>query len=362
MSLKSRILVSFLIVIIFPFVLILGTIIGGHFLRGSEIKMAMDMIMLMVIVLVITGVVLLTWLNESITKPMEALTKATKKLRDGDLNTPVKEEGPKEFQELCRDLEEMRVRLKEANEAKIRYDKESKELISNISHDLRTPIAAVKGYVEGIMDGVASTPEKMDKYIRTIYNKTNEMDRLINELTIYSKIDTDRLPYNFRKVNVRDFFDDMSEDMRIELESANVFFTYKDEAGAKDEIIADPEQIKRVMNNILSNSLKYMDKLQRHIDMRIIDDNEVIHVEIKDNGKGISKKDIANVFNRFYRADASRHSGSGGSGIGLSIVKKIMEDHGGRVWATSVEGEETTMHLEFRKYAEVPVNEQNINS
>ena len=89
----------------------------------------------------------------------------------------------------------MRMRLKESAEEKIQYDKESKELISNISHDLKTPITAIKGYVEGIMDGVASSPEKLDKYIRTIYNKANDMDRLIDELTFYSKIDTNKIPY-----------------------------------------------------------------------------------------------------------------------------------------------------------------------
>ena len=81
-------------------------------------------------------------------------------------------------------------------------EKENRELISNISHDLKTPITAIKGYVEGIMDGVADTPEKMEKYVRTIYNKTNEMDLLINELTIYSKIDTNRIPYNFSKITL----------------------------------------------------------------------------------------------------------------------------------------------------------------
>ena len=93
----------------------------------------------------------------------------------------------------------MRRRLKESTEEKNLMEKENRELISNISHDLKTPITAVKGYVEGIMDGVADTPEKMDRYVRTIYNKTNEMDHLINELTFYSKIDTNRIPYTFSK-------------------------------------------------------------------------------------------------------------------------------------------------------------------
>ena len=93
----------------------------------------------------------------------------------------------------------MRLRLKANAEEKVAFDRENKELISNISHDLKTPITTIKGYVEGIMDGVADTPEKMDRYIRTIYNKTNEMDLLINELTLYSKIDTNRIPYNLRR-------------------------------------------------------------------------------------------------------------------------------------------------------------------
>ena len=95
------------------------------------------------------------------------------------------------------DLEDMRKRLKNTAEEKLKFDKENKELISNISHDLKTPVTTIKGYAEGIMDGVADTPDKVAKYVRTIYNKASEMDVLINELTLYSKIDTNRIPYNF---------------------------------------------------------------------------------------------------------------------------------------------------------------------
>ena len=107
----------------------------------------------------------------------------------------------------------MRQRLKDNAEEKINSEKENKMLISNIAHDLKTPITAVKGYAEGLMDGVADNPGKRDKYIRTIYNKANEMDTLINELTLYAKIDTNRIPYNFAKINVGEYFNDCIEEI-----------------------------------------------------------------------------------------------------------------------------------------------------
>ena len=241
----------------------------------------------------------------------------------------------------------------------IRMDKENRELISNISHDLKTPITAVKGYVEGIMDGVADTPEKMDKYIRTIYNKANEMDNLINELTFYSKIDTNRIPYNFTRVHVQDFISDAADELQLELEQKNVQFTHVCHVDLETEVIADAEQLRRVINNIVSNSLKYMDKAEKKIDLTVTDTGAEVQTSITDNGKGIAAKDIANIFDRFYRTDSSRNSAKGGSGIGLSIVKKIIQDHGGRVWASSTEGAGTTMTFVLRKYQEVKSDEQN---
>ena len=118
-------------------------------------------------------------------------------IKEGNLDFELNPTSDDELGQLCRDLEDMRKRLKDNVEEKIKYDKENKELISNISHDLKTPVTTIKGYAEGIMDGVADTPEKMERYIRTIYNKATEMNTLINELTLYTKIDTNRIPYNF---------------------------------------------------------------------------------------------------------------------------------------------------------------------
>lgn len=319
-----------------------------------EVKsMIGEMMIAGIMILVLTGMALTGWVYTSIFQPLGQLQKATNEIKNGNLDFTLEIDEKDEIGQLCQDFEEMRIRLKESTEEKIQYDKENKELISNISHDLKTPITAIKGYVEGIMDGVASSPEKLDKYIRTIYNKANDMDRLIDELTFYSKIDTNKIPYTFSKINVASYFRDCVEEVGLDMESQNIelgYFNYVDEDVV---IIADAEQLKRVINNIISNSVKYLDKKRGIINIRIKDVGDFIQVEIEDNGKGIAAKDLPNIFDRFYRTDSSRNSSKGGSGIGLSIVRKIIEDHGGRIWATSKEGIGTEIHFVLRKYQEV---------
>ena len=153
------------------------------------------MLILGITILVFAGIVLTYWVYRSILSPLNKLQEATKKIRDGNLEFTLDVDADDEIGQLCQDFEEMRIRLKENAEDKIQYDKDNKELISNISHDLKTPITAIKGYVEGILDGVASSPEKLDKYIRTIYNKSNDMDRLIDELTfLFQKLIQIKIP------------------------------------------------------------------------------------------------------------------------------------------------------------------------
>ena len=319
-----------------------------------EVKsMIQELLLVGITILLAAGVLLVFWVYRSILGPLNKLQEATKKIRDGNLEFTLDVEADDEIGQLCSDFEEMRLRLKENAEEKIQYDKESKELISNISHDLKTPITAIKGYVEGILDGVASSPEKLDKYIRTIYNKANDMDRLIDELTFYSKIDTNRIPYNYSKINVSQYFRDCVEEVGLDMEARGIEFGYFNHVDEDVQIIADAEQLKRVINNIISNSVKYLDKKKGIINIRIKDVGDFIQVEIEDNGKGIAAKDLPNIFDRFYRTDSSRNSSQGGSGIGLSIVRKIIEDHGGRIWATSKEGVGTAVHFVLRKYQEV---------
>lgn len=381
MKLKQRIILGFLMIILVPMLLLAATLygfseaqhrstskneavqeadyditIGETGVDGSGLRiMTKDLFFTALVILIFTSVSVGLWIYRSVATPLVKLRKATQNIKDGNLDFVLDVEGADEFAELCRDFEEMRRRLKESAEEKLVLDKENKELISNISHDLKTPITAVKGYVEGIMDGVADTPEKMDRYVRTIYNKTVEMDHLINELTFYSKIDTNRIPYTFSKLNVDDYFSDCAEEVGLELETRGIQLYYANYVEKDVLVIADGEQIRRVIHNIISNAIKYMDKPKGVIQIRVKDVGDFIQVEIEDNGKGIASKDLTYIFDRFYRTDVSRNSSKGGSGIGLSIVRKILEDHGGKVWATSREGIGTIMYFVLRKYQEVPM-------
>ena len=312
-----------------------------------------DMFIAIFLILIFTGIMLTKWIHRGVFIPVNELNVAMRKIKEGNFEYALETGFKGEIGDLYRNYEDMRLRLKESTEESRESEEQNRELISNISHDLKTPITAIKGYVEGIMDGVADTPEKIDKYIKTIYSKANDMERLINELTYYSRIDNNRIPYNFHRINVADYFGDCVEEVGMDLEQRDIQLNYSNLAAPDTVIIADPEQMKKVINNIISNSVKYMDKPRGVIDIRILDEVDSIRVEIEDNGKGIAQKDLGKIFERFYRTDASRNSAQGGSGIGLSIVKKIVEDHGGYIWATGREEEGTCMHFVLRKYIEL---------
>lgn len=367
MKLKSKLIITFCIILFVPILLSLFMIAAFFkvpwqtFAQNIEVMpdvrgLFAKIVLSVFLVLFLTAAMLMIWIYQSMVTPIRKLQVAAENIKEGNLDFQLDVNGAEqdEINELCITFEEMRRRLKDNVEEKIVAEKESRDLISNIAHDLKTPITAVKGYSEGILDGVANTPEKIDKYVRTIYSKANEMDTLINELTLYSKIDTNKIPYNFAKINVEEYFEDCIEEIGVDLEMRGIGLAYYNYTDNNVLIIADPEQLRRVINNIVSNSAKYMDKQNGFINVRIKDVGDFIQVEIEDNGRGIPQKDLPYIFDRFYRGDVSRNSATGGSGIGLSIVKKIMEDHGGKIWATSKEGTGTIMYFVLRKYQEVP--------
>jgi len=313
---------------------------------------AIQMVCSLFFVVILTAGVLIIWIYQSILRPLNTLHAATNAMKEGNLDYSIEGDPEDEIGQLCVDFEEMRIRLKELIEVRLKYEEDTKELISNISHDLKTPITAIKGYAEGIMDGVADTAEKRSKYIKTIYTKANDMSALVDELSFYSKIDFNTMPYTFTSINLHDYFSDCIEELTLDLEVKNIEIRYTNETDAGLKVSADAEQLKRVINNIIGNSVKYIGNKKGLIKIEILDIGEYVKVSIEDNGQGISSRDLPFIFDRFYRADTSRNSTKGGTGLGLAIAKKIIQDHTGSIWAESEEGKGTTIYFTLKKCKE----------
>lgn len=312
-------------------------------------SLAVQSVVAFILIICFTASILILWIYQGIIRPLKILQYAARQMSEGDLSNSVQVENDDEIGDLCKDIENMRVRLKELIEERLQYEEDSRELMSNISHDLKTPLTAIKGYAEGIMDGVADSPEKLDKYLKTIYNKANDMTILVDELSFYSKIDCNAVTYNFVCVNLDDYFSDCINDLILDLEVKNIDIGYFNYVDKDQQVWIDAEQLKRVVNNIIGNSVKYLDKKKGLINLRIRDGREHVQVEIEDNGSGIPKNEMPYIFDRFYRTDTSRNSSKGGTGLGLAISKKIIEDHGGRIWVSGKENVGTTIYFTLIK-------------
>jgi signal transduction histidine kinase len=359
MSIKKRLILSNIGMIVIPIVslLILEVVAGYLFFyvlnrkpEGEDLQFFLTLRFgAIVLILVITNGLLTYYISRSIIEPIKRLSLAAEKISEGDLDYSCATEKRDELGRLSNTFEEMRLKLKEAAAIQEQYDLNRQELIASISHDLKTPLTSIKGYVSGIQDGVANTPVKLNRYMSKIEKNANDMDGLIDELFLYSKLDLEQFPFTFEKVKLNDYFDDYIEELSLKLEKEHgKAVLYHDKHGSYI-VEADREKLNRVVMNITQNSLKYMDKTYKEIQVILSEDQYEVQVEIKDNGSGIAKNDLPYIFDSFYRTDTSRNSATGGTGLGLSIAKKIIEKHKGKIWADSEPGVGTSIYFTLKK-------------
>ena len=298
-----------------------------------------------VVVLILTHILLTTYMSRRIIHPLLKLREAARLVTDGNLDFQVEVKGNDELGQLGMAFEEMRSRLKESIEIQQLYETNRKELITNISHDLKTPITAIKGYVDGILEGVADSPEKSEKYMRTIAAKAGEMDHLIDELFLYSKLDMQKHPFSFESVMIMPFLNDWADELKVELEKQGVSLDISMRKVPEARVAVDRDSFKRVLGNIIQNSLKYMDKPEKKITVQTWTEAQSFILAIEDNGPGIPPEAASHIFERFYRAEQSRNTNTGGSGLGLAIAKQIISEHGGAIYADSQEREGTVIRI-----------------
>ena len=304
-------------------------------------------VLIAICALILTNGLLSFFVARSIINPIKILKKAALNIKNEDMDTPVIYNGKDEFQDVCLAFEEMRIRLKDSLYEQLKYEENRKELLSNISHDLKTPITAIRGYIEGIRDGIADSPEKIDKYLSTVYTKSVLLNDLIDRLFLFSKLDLKKVQFNFQSIDLVTFIRDTCEELKFDYPNLEILFETGELKSLK--VSADSMHLHRVISNLIDNAVKYCDKEKTMVTIYISGADDMAKIEIEDNGIGIKKEYLPHIFERFYRSDPARSSLSEGSGLGLSIARQIINAHGGKIEARSITGEGTTIIFTLRK-------------
>lgn len=313
----------------------------------------LSMVLSLLVIVGLTNGVLTYLVSRSIIKPLHALKRVAEDIKGGNLERSFRLNRKDELGELGDAFEEMRGRLHDSIHRQLQYEENRKELIASISHDLKTPITGIQACVQAMTDGIADTEEKREKYVKMIAVKSEQMDRLIDELFLYSRLDEKKLPFHWEQLDVAAFLQDFAEELQLDPRLANVQVgCSSDGQGAPMLVMADREKLGRVFMNVIDNSLKYLDKPEKRIRIELSHGSEEVAIRFEDNGAGIDPKALPYIFDRFYRADPSRNAATGGSGLGLAIVKQIVEGHGGRVAATSQPGVGTSVQIALPRLKE----------
>lgn len=272
-----------------------------------------------------------------IMKPVDELNQAALRINNGNLNESIQYDVDDEFGEVCHTFNEMQLHLKEGIEKTEKYEKARTEMISGISHDLRTPLTSVKGFIKGMMDGIANTPEKKQQYLQISYQKACDMEVLLQKLFFFSKLETGNMPFFVQKVEFTQWIHKYVDEK--ELESTDKGYELVIDASEKKHWVSiDVDQMKRVLDNLIENSMKYAQTDVLKIIIHVSDENGQAVIRVQDNGAGLSEEKLAFVFDQFYRGDESRNSKNDGSGLGLYVCKYIVEQQKGSIKAYNEDG------------------------
>ncbi|WP_100371863.1 sensor histidine kinase [Bacillus sp. FJAT-45037] len=281
------------------------------------------------------------YLSRTILQPLKEIYIASEEMRIGNLDYTIQYNRNDEIGRFIDGFNLMRDHMKKSDEKKAQYEKSRKELIAGISHDLRTPLSSIKGYVEGLQDGIIQNEEMKEKYLKVISAKTNQLDYLIEDLFDYSKLELDQLTMDKQWINSQAFFDMVIDEAQFEVRKQGVTLQVS-ELIPKVKLYIDPNRLQQVMTNLFENAIRYGGNTLK---ISLIEGDHLFYVSVADNGPGIHTEDLPFIFNQFYRGDKSRSRHSGGSGLGLAISKRIIEAHGGTISVQSVVGEGTTFEF-----------------
>ena len=273
---------------------------------------------------------------KKIMEPLDALLMAAERIKAGNLTQEIIYSGEGEFEEVCNTFNAMQKTMLADKEQRLKNEKARTDMVTGISHDLRTPLTSIRGYIKGVLDGVADTPEKKKVYLQTAYEATGEMNLLLQKLFDFSRMESGQMPLYLVEADLGEFVDAYVAQKELTLEKAQVEISYLKTEEFLPEIQMDVEQMRRILDNLLENSMKYANVVPVKIRIRIYEEDSDVIMEWKDNGQGVPENKLEKIFERFYRHDEARTKK--GSGVGLYVAKYIVEQHGGSICAQNDDG------------------------
>lgn len=303
-----------------------------------------------VIIIFVLAIVIISLItSKTIVGPIEQITAGANEIANGNFDFEISYKAKNELGQLADSFNNMRMQVKDSIERQRQADQKQKEMIAGIAHDLRTPLTSVKGYLEGIRDGIADTPEKQKRYMDTIYSSTCSTEKILDDFLAISKLELGDTALNCESVTVADFLE-FASGLEEELTKEDFDFEIIDNTKTSPVLYLDTDKFTRVINNIISNSIKYRrPDVKGKIILTLVEYQKTVLFEIKDNGMGVDKESLPRIFDTLYRADKARSNVREGSGLGLSVCKQIVELHGGLIWAQSEPGNGLTILISLPK-------------
>ncbi|MFR2017569.1 MAG: ATP-binding protein [Eubacterium sp.] len=309
------------------------------------------MILMALLIIIVSNLIMSLITSRTITAPIKKLSDGANEIAGGNLDCHIDYDSTNEIGATVKSINDMTDKLKYSIERQNEMAQSRKEMTAGIAHDLRTPLTSIKGYVEGLRDGIANTPEKQERYLQTIYSSALDMEKLLDELLTLSKLESGNTQLDLIKIDINEYLAEYLAEKENKWQTGNITIKYSGpNTKGKAYVMLDPNRFSRVLNNIISNAVKYSSKERKpviSISLEIYDKSIII--AISDNGIGISEENLKHIFDIFYRADQARTRVYDGSGLGLAVCKEIVELHQGHIWATSKEGHGTTIMISLNR-------------
>ncbi len=336
----------------------LGAVIGGGVALLNVFIVAQLMFVstahdlkLLVALLVFSAFVTLffsMWVASTIVGRMAAATAGIRNLAAGAFDSRIVLSGNDEVARLADDVNALAERLQEAERERAALDRERKELTAAVSHDLRTPLASVRAMVEALADDVVKDPAEVGRYYDTMRREIDRLSHMVDDLFELAQMDAGAPRLERRVVALQEIAAEVVVAMQAQARLSNITLSL-DAAGDEPDVFVDGARVERAIANLIRNAMEHT-PAGGHIGVRIAADDGWLRLHVSDTGEGIAEEDLPHIWNRFFRADKSRKRGpeaADGAGLGLAIVRAIVEAHGGLVDVTSAPSRGAQFTLSF---------------